>query len=576
MSLAWQDHLVVVVYFLVTLAIGVHAARRRTTDDEYFLGGRSMPWFAVGLSLIATLLSSLTYLSEPGEVWQSGVTHMWGKTLAVPVEMVFVYFICIPFLMGLGYTSAYEYLEHRFGPSARRLGTTMFVLLDVAWMGIIVLVLSRTLAHLTGLPLGLIIGTMGVVTTIYTTIGGNRAVIWTDVVQLVLMFAGALLPVLYVAVVTHTFVPDWFRAINAYRAGVQLGAEAIPLVSLDPFVRTSVLTVALHMFVWHICTHTGNQMVVQRYFSTSDIRGARRSFVVGSLTGVVINLLLMVVGLAVFYYYHEWLRRLPEGVAAGPGGRITGKGTDQIFPMFVLLHLPRGFPGAVIAAVLGAAMSTISSGINSLATVLSLGADRTGPETGGSGSGRDHVTRARFMTLAAGLLITASAYGLDHVTGDRNIIEMMPSSFNCFTGSLGGLFFVGMFLPRANGRVAVAATLCGLAVSIATAYSQGFSRVLSGLCTALAGVVEPIGPAWSARLAELAPRLVLATPVSFTWVMPGSLLATLVVALVLSRFARPRRPEDLAGLTWFTRRIQPLAPSQHVAEADPTAVSSRP
>ena len=124
MSLSWQDHLVVAAYLLVTLAIGVWASRRRGGDDEYFLGGRRMPWFAVGLSLIATLLSSLTYLSEPGEVWQSGVTHMWGKTLAVPFEMAFVYLVCIPFLMRFRYTSAYEYLEHRFGParggSARR------------------------------------------------------------------------------------------------------------------------------------------------------------------------------------------------------------------------------------------------------------------------------------------------------------------------------------------------------------------------------------------------------------------------------------------------------------------------
>ncbi len=543
MSLSWQDHLVVAAYLLVTLAIGVWASRRRGGDDEYFLGGRRMPWFAVGLSLIATLLSSLTYLSEPGEVWQSGVTHMWGKTLAVPFEMAFVYLVCIPFLMRFRYTSAYEYLEHRFGTGSRRLGTALFVCLDVSWMGIIVLVSSRALAHVTGLPLAVIIGTMGLITTIYTTIGGNRAVIWTDVVQLLLLVAGAFLPIVFVAVQTQTFVPDWYHAVNAYRARVQASGEAVPLVSFDPFVRASVLTVALHMFVWHLCTHTGNQMAVQRYFSTSDLRRARWSFVVGALAGVAINLLLLVVGLAVFYYYDR-LGHLPEGIEAGPGGTITGKGTDQIFPTFVVRHLPPGLAGAVLAAMLGAAMSTISSGINSMATVLSVGANKGGADSAGSALGRNHVATAKRLTLVMGLLITLAAYGLDYLTGERNIVEMMPASFNCFTGSLGGLFFVGMFLPRATGRVAIAATLCGLAVSVSLAYSRPLSEAVAGLAGTLPG------------LAGFAPRLRLPAPVSFTWVMPGSLAATFGTAFLLSRFSPP--PTDrIAGLTWATRHQSP-------------------
>lgn len=173
-ALAWQDHLVVVGYVGVLVGMGWYFARRQRSDDEYFLASRSVPWFAVGLSIIATLLSSLTYLSEPGEVWQSGVTTLLGKIGAIVTEMVFVLFFFIPFLMRFRFTSAYEYLGHRFGPWTRVLGVSLFVLLVVSWMGFVVLAMSRAVSGVTGVPLALVTATVGVVGTIYTVAGGLR------------------------------------------------------------------------------------------------------------------------------------------------------------------------------------------------------------------------------------------------------------------------------------------------------------------------------------------------------------------------------------------------------------------
>lgn len=120
LALAWQDHAVIVAYLAGMIAFGVYLSRQ-SSDEEYFLAGRQMPWFAVGMSVIASLLSSLTYLSEPGEVWKSGVTHIFGKMLAIPFEMLIVWVFCIPFMMRFRYTSAYEYLGHRFGQTTRRI-----------------------------------------------------------------------------------------------------------------------------------------------------------------------------------------------------------------------------------------------------------------------------------------------------------------------------------------------------------------------------------------------------------------------------------------------------------------------
>ena len=120
-ALAWQDHAVIAAYLLGMIALGIYLSRRQKSDEEYFLAGRNMPWMAVGMSVIASLLSSLTYLSEPAEVWNSGVTNIFGKMLAIPFEMAIVWLFCIPFMMRFRFTSAYEYLEHRFGPGTRLL-----------------------------------------------------------------------------------------------------------------------------------------------------------------------------------------------------------------------------------------------------------------------------------------------------------------------------------------------------------------------------------------------------------------------------------------------------------------------
>jgi SSS family solute:Na+ symporter len=288
-----------------------------------------------------------------------------------------------------------------------------------------------------------------------------------------------------------------------------------------------MVTVALHMFVWHICTYTANQMTVQRYFSTVDVRAARRSFVVASLVGVGLNVLLMLVGMAVFYFYQVEPDLFPAAV-----NREVGKQSDQIFAYFVVERLPPGVAGCILAALLAATMSSIDSGINSTATVLTVEwravrqrrllasetSDSVPPVE------QDHVRLAQVLTILAGVSITLAAIGLDRLTGDWNIVDMMPRSFNCFTGAMGGLFLVGMFMRRARGRTALVASFCGLATSIAIAYSQ-----------------ELFG---------------LETPISFTWIMPGSLAVTLLVAWFVSRFEPPPVPSAV-GWTWYARSDHP-------------------
>lgn len=528
MQLHWADHAVIASYLAVMMLLGWKLAKRQHSDEEYFLGSRKLPWFAVGVSVIASLLSSITYLSEPGNVWRYGFANIVGKLVAVPIEMLLVFSLCIPFFMRFRFTSAYEYLEHRFNLSVRLAGAALFCVMMIAWMGVIVLVSSRALAAASGVDLNVVIITIGVVATGYTLLGGIRAVVWTDVVQVALLVGGGLFILGYVAVVTQSTPLEWIRTVQARSTSVEMRT-----FSLNPTIPATTATLMLQMLVWHVCTHCANQMTMQRYFSTSDLSAARRSFLTGSLLGIFLNLMLAGVGAALVYYYTHGPETLPSSIDL-----VKGVDRDSIFPRFVTMRIPPGFAGAIFAALLAAAMSTIDSGVNSFATVVTVDFGRLR-----NGNGRpDHVRSARVTTLLVGTLVTVAAIVLDTVTHSSDILSMMPKSFNCFLGALGGVFLVGMFVPRAGNTAAWASMIVGLVSALAIAYSKELLTWLKPNWYSQS--VDLLGEEFASRL--------FANGLGFTWVLPVSCLLAIVTAVAVSAVAPDRSSRP--GLTWWTRR----------------------
>lgn len=506
----WPDYLVMLLYFLAMLVIGIRAGRHSQKKNEYFLAERQIPWYAIGLSIVATLISSLTYISEPGEVFLSGFTNITGKFIAVVLEANFVLFLFIPFLMRFRFTSAYEYLGWRFDRRTRRLGVWLFSLQTLAWMGFVILAMARTMSEVTGFGLALLIFLIGIVTTLYTMVGGYRGVVWTDVAQFFLMLFGAIGVLLVVAMRTGSGPEEWIQtAIEVH------GPHKTRWISFDPYERTTILSFALTMFVWHVCIHLGNQMTVQRYFSTTDLPAARKSFVLAVAGNIAINGLMTLVGLAILYTSLKGNSVIDLSQA---------KKADMIFPRFILEYLPTGLAGGVLTAVLAAAMSTISSGFNSLATVLTI--ERSDlPDS-------NRTAFAQRITLAAGLFSTFFAFGIDRLVQDRNIVEMMPRSFNCFTAPLGGMFLIGIFLPWIRGRAVFPATLIAFASAICVAYGKellGFEK-----------------------------------NISFTLVMPFSLIVMLSSAILLN-FILHGPETNTSGLTWLSRDQRPAIDPQLVA-----------
>lgn len=487
------DYVVIVLYFLGMIAIGAYFSGKQKSSEDYFVAGRSMPWVAVGLSLFSALLSTISYLAIPGETIHQGFAYCLGL-LHIPISYSVIYFVLIPFFMRLRVVSAYEYLERRFSPAVRSLGAGLFMLYCLGWMATVVLTCSVGLTQMTGWPLWIVLVCNGIVSTVYTCLGGIKAVIWTDVVQALLMLGGGILTLVFVGYSTGTTPADWWHDAQG------VGRLDFPWFSLDPSVRKTVFWIALNMCAWMICTHAGNQVALQRYFTMSTPGEARRMLFVKMTAEVLMTLLLVATGFALLAFYLRRAELLPPELS------LTNKAqADRVFPHFIAHQLPPALAGGVVAALFAAAMSTISSGVNSMAAVFTV--DFLRPKRSELATGPEQIRLGYWFSAVSGLLITGIAWGLTLLPGSFNFVDLMQKAFNFLLGPLGSLFFVGMFLPRCSARSVIPATVVGLGVGVLTAYWEQFfgspfspfwviasAAAASFLSAAVLGLFEPAKP----------------------------------------------------------------------------------
>jgi SSS family solute:Na+ symporter len=287
------DLAVIVLYFAGMLAIGWFYSFRTKTTDEYLLGGRQMKPWTVGLSLFATLCSTISYLSTPGEMIQHGPMY-FTSIAAYPIVSLVIGWWLIPYFMKLPVTSAYEILESRLGLGVRLLGSIFFLAMRMLWMAVILDVTTNVvLLPLLGLDRSYapyICALMGLTTVIYSSLGGIRAVVMTDVVQTFILLAGAI-----AALVLITWglggISGWWPTTWAENWDP-------PVLGLDLYSRMSLTGVFVSTFFWYLCTAGSDQMAIQRYLSTRDVQSARRMFNISMAAGVVVTVILALLGMA--------------------------------------------------------------------------------------------------------------------------------------------------------------------------------------------------------------------------------------------------------------------------------------
>ena len=470
------DYLVIVVYLGGVLAAGAYFSREQEEQEDYFVAGRRLPWLAVGLSIVATMLSTVSYLATPGEVIQHGVALSIGW-LALPLAFFVVNFLWVPFFMRLGVTSIYEYLDDRFGLAARLTAVALFVLiLRLLWMASIVLTGSEAVAQITHESMMRIFGlnwspdqwllvvlfSIGLFATLYTMLGGIKAVIWTDVVQFAALFGGVVLTLFFVAWKTGTGPVDWWATATSNQAG---GHEFPPLASWDITTRNTVLFTVLNATFWYVCTFIGDQVAVQRYLTTPSVKAAVKGNIVNFVGDFVVMILLALCGMALLTYYLD--PAFEAEIAGGITDPRNERVADQVFPHFIEYGLPMGVSGLVVAALFAVAMSSLDSGINSVAAVLTIDVFE---RLKISRNSKRSLWLPRTITLFVGIVCTMLAWAMLRIPDRYNIIGITARTFNCALGPLAVMFVVGMFVRRAGQISIVIAAWLGLAAAISLAW----------------------------------------------------------------------------------------------------------
>ncbi|MFO0904616.1 MAG: hypothetical protein U0939_16545 [Pirellulales bacterium] len=457
------DLAAIALYLCGTFGIAWWFGRQQKDAEDFLVGGRHMPWFAVGLSILATLFSTLSYVGVPGEMIKHGVGMFVGY-LAIPASALVITRLWIPFFMRLRLTSAYEYLERRFSYGVRACGAGLFVLLRLGWMSMVIGAASLALDRIKGPDLEFLpgpdqywwIALVGVIAAVYTAVGGIQAVIWTDVVQCLLLLAGVLLAIGYVVWNDGTGPLEWWRIASEHRGS----HTSPPLFSWDLTVRVTIVTALINNFFWHTCTHGSDQVVLQRYFSTASLAAARRSYFINIAVDVTMAVLLSLAGLALLAFYLRHANLLP------PEATSAVQAADRLFPHFLGTQLPAGCAGLVMAAFLCDAIQTLEAGANAITAVVT---NDFVPRLRRGGRRRfSELGFVRLMTIVISILVTANAFFVIRVMAhyQLTLVDLMPRFFNMFVGPLAALFFVGMFVRRATGRSALPAALLGLAVSV--------------------------------------------------------------------------------------------------------------
>lgn len=486
--LAVLDWLVIGGYAAGMLAIGWYYSRRTNTTEEYLLGGRRMKPMRVGLSLFATLISTISYLSVPGETIANGPV-IFLQMVGFPFALLVVGWYIIPRVMKLKITSAYELLELRLGRPVRLTGSLLFLTLRLLWMGLIVYATTEmALIPFMGIdpryaPLVSVV--LCVATMVYTSMGGIRAVVLTDALQSIILFAAAIASVVFVTYQLGGLENWWPHTWPAHWQP--------PKFWFDPTVRLTVTGVMLNGFLWYMCTNGSDQMAIQRFLSTRDASAARRVMAVAIAADAVVLGTLGLLGLALLAFFRVHGELLPSDFS------IVAK-ADQLFPIFIVDVLPAGVTGFVIAGLLSAAMSSLSSGLSAATSVIM--ADLLGYSSAGEEGGASGVRFGKWITLGVGAVVIVLSLFVSQVQG--NLVELGNKIAGLLTAPLFLLFVMALWVPWATPF----GTLVGVVVSTAVAVEVS---ILGGL---------GLGSWW--------------IDLSFLWILPLSLGSGVIVAMLAS------------------------------------------
>ena len=441
-SFGWLNWTVLALYLIGMLGMGIYFMRKENGADDFFKGGGRIPWWAAGISIYATMLSAITYMTIPAKAYTTDWTYypMLWMILLVSFPVIKYY---LPYFRKLNVTSAYEILEQRFNVFTRMLASTLFCIFMIVRMAIVLYLPSLALTAVTGIDIYLCIILMGLVTIIYCTMGGVEAVIWGDVVQGLILVFGAIFAVIYLAVSTEGGIGGCID--------IALDNDKLRLFDWsNSWSQATWWVIILGGLANNLISYTSDQTVIQRYLTTPDEKSAGRGILVNGVMSVFVSVAFYMIGTGLYTFYKTHPVELD----------ITMGQSDAIFPFFMMSQMPAGVAGALIAAIFAATMSTISSNINSVATAFTIDfwkRFRT------STTDSTLVVVARWASVVSGMIGLLLA--LFMATWDiQSFLDFFNEALGLLTSGLGGLFFIAVFMKRVKGYAALAGFVVGEAV----------------------------------------------------------------------------------------------------------------
>ncbi|KAM3909901.1 sodium-dependent multivitamin transporter isoform 1-T3 [Leptodactylus fuscus] len=533
------DYVIFALLLVLSSAIGLYYAlsggKQRTTQ-EFLLANRSMGFFPVALSLLATFQSAVAILGVPSEIYRFG-TEYWFLGCSYILGLLIPAYIFIPVFYRLRLTSTYEYLELRFGKTVRICGTVTFIFQMVIYMGVVLYAPALAFNAVTGISLWGVVLTMGLVCTLYTTLGGLKAVIWTDVIQTLVMFAGQLAVIIVGTAKVGSIQDVWNISMEHNKIS---GINFNP----DPFTRHSIWSLGIGGIFLMLSLYGVNQAQVQRYLSSRTEREAILSCYAVFPCQQLVLALGCVTGLVMFAYYQK--NPIPEMVEV----------PDQMvlyFVMDILQDFP-GLPGLFVACLFSGALSTISSAFNSLATVTME--DLIKPHYPSLTESRATLL-SKCLALMYGLLCLGMAY-LSSLMG--SVLQAALSIFGIVGGPLLGVFCLGFFFPFTNSIGAVVGLLAGLIMAFWIGIGSFVDRMAASSPALNATVIPDMGNVTTTVMTTLLTSAAATKSLSglkkfhslsYMWYSAHNSATVVIVGIIVSLLTGPMKGRDVNPRTVY-------------------------
>ncbi len=475
------DLIILIVYLAAVLFAGLHFAKKDMKGKEYFKGDGTVPWWVTSVSIFATLLSPISFLSLAGNSY-AGTWLMWfaqlGMLLAIPVTIRFF----LPIYSGLDIDTAYHYLELRFGSKGLRvLGAVMFIIYQVGRMSIIMYLPCMVLGSLTGIGVNFLILIMGVIAIIYSYTGGLKSVLWTDFIQGSVLLIGVTFALVYL--LAHID-----GGVGAVMDMLTLGGKFLspkqPIFHIN-ILKDSVFILIVGAGFNTMGSYVSSQDIVQRFTTTTDTKKLNKMMLTNGALSIFIATVFYLIGTGLYVFYQQ--NPLPPAAAQ-----------DQIFASYIAFELPVGVTGLLLAAIYAASQSTLSTGLNSVASswTLDIQARLSKKEL----SFEKQTRIGQYVSLAVGIFSIAVAMVLAN-GGVKSAYEWFNGFMGLVLGILVGMFILGAFTKVANTFGEALAFLAASVVMIGIKYFTPEGAV----------------SIWSYSIISIAVSMLVGIPASLIW-----------------------------------------------------------